>query len=107
MGSLLGKLRLPHLIAIGVIAVVLGAGLPSKWFGLVSSEVNRVERLRTCLERHSVDFAALVISIGDAQSLLNKSQAARVHAVHVAEHEGRLQRREGRAIVACARTVSR
>ncbi len=107
MGSLLGKLRLPHLIAIGVIGVVLAGGLPSKWFGLISSEVNQVARLRTCLERHSVEFVSLVTSIGDAQSLLNKSQGARVRAVHVAEREGRLQRREGRAIVACAHTVSR
>ncbi len=107
MGSLLGKLRLPHFIAIGVIAVVLAAGLPSKWFGLVGSEVNQVQRLRTCLERHSVEFVSLLSGIGEAQSLLNKSHAARVHAVHKAEREGRLQRREGRAIVACARTVSR
>jgi hypothetical protein len=107
MGSLLGKVRLPHLIAIGVIAVVLGGGLPSKWFGLISSEVNQVERLRTCLERHSVEFVSLVTSIGDAQSFLNKSHGARAHAVHVAEREGRLQRREGRAILACTRTVSR
>jgi hypothetical protein len=107
MGSLFGKLRLPHWIAIGVLVVVLGGGLPSKWFGLVSSEVNRIERLRTCLERHSVEFVSLVSSLGGPQTLLNKSPAARAHAVHRAEREGRLQRREGRAIVACARTVSR
>jgi cytosine/adenosine deaminase-related metal-dependent hydrolase len=49
----------------------------------------------------------LVTSIGDPQSILNKSHAAHVHAVHLAERERRLQPREGRAIVACARTVSR
>ena len=102
----LGALRLPHWIAIGVVAAVLAGGVPSKWFGLVSSKVGQVEQLRACLERHSVEFASLVANIGDPQSVLNESHAARVHAVHVAEHEGRLQRREGQAIVACARTVS-
>jgi hypothetical protein len=102
----LGALRLPHFIAIGVIAAVLAGGVPSKWFGLVGSKVNEVERLRACLEKHSVEFASLVTNIGDPESVLNESHAARVHAVHVAEHEGRLQRREGEAIVACARTVS-
>jgi hypothetical protein len=102
-----GKLRLPHWIAIGVVVVALGGGLPSKWFGLATSQINQIERLRTCLERHSVEFVSLLTSIGSAQSILNKSHAARVHAVHVAERKGRLQRREGRAIVKCARTVSR
>lgn len=103
---LLGALRLPHWIAIGVVAAVLAGGVPSKWFGLVGSKVSQVERLRACLEQHSVEFASLVANIGHPQSVLNESHAARVHAVHVAEHEGRLQRREGQAIVACARTVS-
>ena len=106
MRSLLGALRLPHWIAIGAVVVVLGCGLPSKWFGLVGSRVSQVEQLRSCLERHSVEFASLVASLGDPQSVLSDSHAARVHAVHVAEHEGRLQRREGQAIVECARTVS-
>ncbi len=107
MGSLLGKLRLPHFIAIGVIGVVLAGGLPTKWFGLVGSDLTKVERLRTCLERHGGEFASLLGGIGEAQSLLSKSHAAREHAVRKAEREGRIQRREGRAIVACARTVSR
>jgi hypothetical protein len=106
MRSLLGALRLPHWIAIGLVVVVLGGGLPSKWFGLVSSKVSQVEQLRSCLERHSVELASLVASIGDPQSVLSDSGAARVHAVRVAERSGRLQRREGQAIVECARTVS-
>jgi hypothetical protein len=102
-----GKLRLPHWIAIGVVAVALGGGLPSKWFGLASSEVNQVARLRACLERHSVEFVSLLTSIGTPQAILSKSHGARVHAVRIAERNGQLQRREGRAIVRCARTVAR
>ena len=106
MTSLLGALRLPHWIAIGVVVALLAGGLPSKWFGLVSSKVSQVEQLRSCLEKHSVEFVSLVTSIGDPQSVLNESHTARLHAVHVAEREGRLKRREGEAIVACARTVA-
>lgn len=106
MRTLLGALRLPHWIAMGLVVVVLAGGVPSKWFGLVGSRVSQVERLRACLQRHSVEFVSLVTSIGDPQSVLSESRAARVRAVHVAEREGRLQRREGEAIVACARTVS-
>ena len=106
MRSMLGALRLPHFIAIGVVLAILAGGVPSKWFGLVTSKVSQVERLRSCLEHHSVEFTSLLTSIGDPQSVLSESHAARVHAVHAAERQGRLKRREGQAIVACARTVS-
>jgi hypothetical protein len=106
MRSFLGALRLPHFVAIGLVLALLAGGVPSKWFGLVSSRVSQVERLRACLERHSVELASLVTSIGDPQSVLSESHAARVHDVHAAERRGRLERREGQAIVACARSVS-
>jgi hypothetical protein len=106
MRSILGALRLPHFIVIGVVVALLAGGLPSKWFGLVSSKVSQVERLRSCLESHSVEFVSLITSLGDPQSVLSESHAARVHAVHVAERNGQLQRREGQAIVACASTVT-
>jgi len=106
MRSLMGALRPGHWIAIGLVVALLAGGLPSRWFGLVSSKVTEVERLRACMERHSVEFASLIESIGDPQTVLNASHANREHAVRVAEREGRLKRREGQAIVDCARTVA-
>jgi hypothetical protein len=102
----LRALRLPHWIGIGVVVAVLAGGAPSKWFGLVSSKVSEVERLRSCMERHGSDLASLVTTLGEPHEILSKSPAARVHAVHVAERRHQLQRRQGEAIVACARTVS-
>lgn len=106
MSGVLGALRLPHWIAIGAVVAVLAGGLPSNWFGLVGSKVTEVERLRECMEKHSVELAALVTSLGDPSALLNSTPAAREHAVHVAERKGDLQRREGNAIVICARIVA-
>ena len=110
MSGFLGALRLPHWIALGLVVVVLGGGLPSNWFGLagakVSAKVGEVERLRSCLQRHSVELASLVTSLGDPTSLLNATPSARAHAVRAAERHGDLERREARAVVACARTVT-
>ena len=102
----MGALRVPHLIAIGLVAVILGGGIPSHWFGLVSKKVTEVERLRECLARHSVEFTALVENLGQPEAVLGDSHAARAHAVRSAERDGRLNRREGRAIVECAQTVA-
>ncbi len=104
--SLLRSLRLPHLIGIGAVIAILAAGAPSKWFGLVSSKISEVERLRTCMEHHGAELASLVTTLGEPQEILSKTPAERAHAVHVAERRHQLQRKQGEAIVACARTVS-
>jgi len=88
-----------------VVAVVAG-GVPSKWFGLVSSRISEVEHLRACMERHGSDLASLVTTLGEPKQILSQSPAARRHAVHLAERRHQLQRRQGEAVVACARTVS-
>ncbi len=106
MSAFFGALRLPHWIALGLVVAVLGSGLPSNWYGLVGANVSEVERLSSCLQRHSVELAALVTSLGDPTSLLNATPSAREHAVHAAERRGDLQRREASAVVACARTVT-
>ena len=106
MRSALAALRPAHWLGIGLVAAVLGGGIPSNWFGLVGSKVTEVERLRACLERHSVEMTALVEGLGDPQTVLSGSPAARAHSVRVAEPERRLNRREGHAIVECARTVT-
>ena len=82
------------------------AACPSNWYGLVGANVSEVERLSSCLQRHSVELAALVTSLGDPTSLLNATPSAREHAVHAAERRGDLQPREASAVVACARTVT-
>jgi hypothetical protein len=104
--TVIRSLRLPHWIAIGAVVAILAGGIPSKWFGLVSSKVSQVERLRSCMERHGAELASIVTTLGEPQEILSKSPAAREHAVHVAERRHELQRRQGEAIVACARTVS-
>ena len=107
MSAFFGALRLPHWIALGLVVAALGSGLPSNWYGLVGANVSEVERLSSCLQRHSVELAALVpTSLGDPTSLLNATPSAREHAVHAAERRGGLQRRQASAIVACARTVT-
>ena len=106
MRSLLGALRLPHWIGLGLVVAALGGGLPSNWYGLVSARVSEVEDLRACLQRHSVELASLVTSIGDPQSLLDATSSARKHIVHVAERRDGLKRRQANAVVACARTVA-
>jgi hypothetical protein len=104
--SFLSALRLPHWIAIGAVVAILAGGVPSKWFGLVSSKVSEVERLRSCMAQHGAELASIVTSLGEPQAILSKSPAAREHAVHVAERRHQLQRRQGDAVVACARTVT-
>ena len=106
MRSLLGMLRLPHYLALGAVVAVLAGGLPSNWFGLAGKQVSEVERLSSCLQRHHVELTALVTTLGDPSSVLSDSSAARARAVHVAERERRLHRRQGEAIEACARTVT-
>jgi hypothetical protein len=103
--SALRLLRLPHLIAIGAVVAVLATGVPSKWYGLVSSKVSEVERLRSCMEKHGAALASIVTALGQPAQVLGKSPAVREHAVRVAERRHELQRRQGRAVVACARTV--
>jgi hypothetical protein len=103
--SVLRALRPSHWIAIGAIAAVVAGGVPSKWFGLVSSKISEVERLRSCMERHGTALASIVTALGEPRQVLGKSPAARAHAVHLAERRHELQRRQGRAVVACARTV--
>ena len=102
----LRALRPMHWLGIGAVVAVLAAGAPSKWFGLVSSKVTEVERLRACMEKHGSDLASLVTTLGEPQEILTKTPAQRRHAVHVAERRHELQRRQGNAIEACARTVS-
>jgi hypothetical protein len=104
--NVLRALRLPHWIAIGALVAVLAAGAPSKWFGLVTSKISEVERLRSCMEKHGTELASLVTTLGEPQEILSKTPAEREHAVHVAERRHELQRRQGEAIVACARTVT-
>lgn len=104
--SFLRALRLPHYLAIGAVVAVVAAGAPSKWFGLVTSKVTEVERLRSCMEKHGSDLASLVTTLGEPQEILSKTPAQRRHAVHVAERRHELQRRQANAIEACARTVS-
>ncbi len=105
MKTLLGALRLPHWIGLGLVVAALGGGLPSNWYGLVGSKISEVERLRSCLLQHRVELAALVTGLGDPQSVLDATPAARKHMVHAAERRGDLKRREANAIVACAHTV--
>jgi hypothetical protein len=105
--SAIRSLRLPHWIAIGAVVAILAGGIPSKWFGLVSSKISQVERLRSCMEAHGAELASLVTTLGEPQEILSKSPAAREHAVHVAERRHELQRRQGEAIVTCARIISR
>jgi hypothetical protein len=104
--SVLRALRLPHWIAIGAVVAILAGGVPSKWFGLVGTKISEVERLRSCMERHGGELASIVTTLGQPQQILGKSPAARRHAVRVAERRHELKRRQGQAIVACARTVS-
>ncbi len=104
--TFLRALRLPHYLAIGAIVAVLAAGAPSKWFGLVSSKISQVERLRSCMEAHGADLASLVTTLGEPQEILAKTPAERRQAIRAAEHRHELQRRQGAAIEACARTVA-
>ena len=104
--SLLRGLRLPHLIAIGALVLIVAGGAPTKWFGLVGSKISEVERLRSCMEAHGAELASIVTTLGEPEAILSQSPAAREHAVHVAERRHELQRRQGEAVVACARTVS-
>ena len=104
--NVLRALRLPHWIAVGAVVALLAGGLPSKWFGLVSSKVSEVERLRSCMEQHGAELASIVTSLGEPQEILSKTPAEREHAVHVAERRHELQRRQGEAVVVCARTVT-
>ncbi len=104
--TLLRALRLPHWIAIGVVVAVLAGGVPSKWFGLVSSKISEVERLRSCMAQHGTELASLVTTLGEPQEILGESRAARKHAVRAAERRHELQRRQGDAVVACAQTIS-
>src|SRR6185437_1139118 len=83
--SFLRALRLPHYLAIGAVIAVVAAGAPSKWFGLVSSKVTEVERLRSCMEKHGGDLASIVTTLGEPQEILSKTPAQRRHALHVAE----------------------
>jgi hypothetical protein len=87
MRSVLGALCLSHFIAIGLVAVALGGGRPSHWFGLVGAKVTEVER--ACLERHRVEPTASVENIGKPQAVVSDSPAARASAVRVAERAGR------------------
>jgi hypothetical protein len=104
--SILRALRLPHWIAIGAVVAILAGGVPSKWFGLVSSKVTQVERLRECMQKHGAELASLVTALGEPQQVLGKSPAERAHAVRLAEHRHELNRSQAQAIVTCARTVS-
>ena len=104
--SFLRALRLPHYLGIGAVIAVIAAGAPSKWFGLVSSQVTQVERLRSCMEKHGGDLASIVTTLGEPREILSKTPAQRRHALRVAERRHELQRRQANAIEACARTVS-
>ena len=106
MSRLFGALRLPHLLGIGLVVAVLAGGLPSNWFGLASSKISEVERLQSCMAKHSVELTALVTSLGDPQALLNETPRQRSHQVRAAVRRGHLQQREAHAIEACARTVA-
>ena len=102
----LRSLRLPHYLGIGAVVAVIAVGAPSKWFGLVSSKVSEVQRLRACMEKHGSDLASLVTTLGEPQQILAKTPAQRRHAIRVAQRHHELQRRQARAVQACARTVS-
>ena len=102
----LRALRLPHYLGIGAVVAVLAIGAPTKWFGLVSSKLTEVERLRSCMEKHGTELASIVTSLGEPQEILAKTPAERRRAVRAAEHRHELQRRQGAAIEACARTVA-
>ena len=58
-------LRLPHWIALGAVLAVIAGGVPSKWFGLVSSQISEVERLRLCMEKHGAELASIVTTLGE------------------------------------------
>jgi hypothetical protein len=104
--SFLRALRLPHWIGIGAVLAVIAVGAPSKWYGLVSSKVSEAERLRECMEKHGAELASLVTALGEPQQILEKTPAERNHAIRIAERRHELQRRQGQAIEACARTVT-
>jgi hypothetical protein len=104
--SFLRALRLPHWIGIGAVVAVIAVGAPSKWYGLVSSKVSEAERLRACMEKHGGDLASLVTTLGEPQEILAKTPVQRSRAIRVAERRHELQRRQGQAIEACARTVT-
>ncbi len=104
--SFLSALRLPHYLAIGAVVAIVAAGVPSKWFGLVSSQISEVQRLRSCMEKHGGELASLVTTLGEPQEILSKTPAERRHAIRVAERRHELQRRQGAAIEACASTVA-
>jgi len=106
MSGILGALRLPHLLGLGAVIAVLAGGVPSHWFGLASSEIDQVQRLASCMQRHRVELTDLVTSLGSPSGLLSESPAARARKVRAAEHRGELERREGRAIVECAGIVA-
>ena len=69
-------------------------------------EVDRRERIDVLYEQHGTELASIVTSLGEPQEILSKTPAEREHAVHVAERRHELQRRQGEAVVACARTVT-
>lgn len=104
--SVLRALRLPHLLGLGLVVAVLGGGLPTKWFGLVGDKVSEAERLATCMKHHEATLAGIVTNLGSPSSLLQESPAERRHDVRLAERRRQIDKREGQAIVACARTVA-
>jgi hypothetical protein len=58
------------------------------------------------MEKHGADLASIVTTLGEPQQILGKTPAERKHAVRIAERRHELHRRQGDAVVACARTVT-
>jgi hypothetical protein len=99
-------LRLSRYIVLGLLVAVLAGGLPSKWFGLAGQKVGEVERLASCMKRHEGALGDIIKNIGSPSSVLHETPAKRKAEVRAAEKRRRIDKREGDAIVACARTVA-
>ncbi len=107
MSSILGALRLPHWIGLGLVVVALGGGIPSGWYGLLGAQASGAKRLTSCLERHHIDMASLLTTVGSPAALLNGGALGQGEkAVRAAERHGKLERRQANAVIGCVRGIA-